>query len=149
MSLALANIHPLNLNTKQDAHHLALARAAIALGRKVLKDNPPPSTFAGGKTHGTFAQEPDGDEDAIAVKETTKVNRRELELRHLSTADARIATLERVVSEQMARVEKPRRDGHDMPLSEETLRTFEANLQLMHDHRDVIIRTIEEIDFGL
>jgi len=37
-----------------DAQHLTAGRAAIALGRKLLMDNPPPNTFAGGQTQRPF-----------------------------------------------------------------------------------------------
>jgi hypothetical protein len=73
---------------------------------------------------------------------------REIELRHLSAADAHVAKAERVISEQMMKVEKLRVDGHDTALAEKILRTFEANLQTLREHRDLIIRTIERIDQG-
>jgi hypothetical protein len=133
-----------------DAGHLEAVRAAIEFGRKVLKDNPPPDTFAGGKSgkaRGTFVREPQGDEECVAAKKTMNANRK-LELQHLSTADAQIVKLERIVSEQMARVKKLRRHGYDTQLSEEILRAFEANLQVIRDHREVIIRTLDGIDHG-
>jgi hypothetical protein len=74
---------------------------------------------------------------------------RAIELQHLATADAHIAGAERVISEQKARVEKLRGGGRDAKLAEETLRAFEVNLQMMREHREVIVRTIEEIDRGL
>lgn len=43
----------------------------------------------------------------------------------------------------MSVVESLRWNGHDIKLAEETLRVFEANLQVMRDHRQLIMRTID------
>jgi hypothetical protein len=137
-----------NVSREQDAHHLALARASIERGRKVLRDNPTPDTFAGGATRKPPTATDDGDAERVAVKERAKANRK-VELQHLSAADAHIAKAERVVSQQRAYVERLRGDGYDAKLSEETLNAFEANLQLLREHREVIIRTIEGIDQSL
>ena len=51
----------------------------------------------------------------------------------------------RAISEQKAEVDKLHEDGQDTKLAV-TLRTFEANLQTMREHRELIIRTIEQID---
>jgi hypothetical protein len=75
--------------------------------------------------------------------------RQHLERQHLSLADAHVAKAERVIREQMAILEKLRCDGHDAALAEDTLRKFEASLQVMCEHRDLIIRTIDEIDRSL
>jgi len=63
----------------------------------------------------------------MAVDRKANVNheRQHLECQHLSMADALIAKAERVIREAM-----------------------QANLQVMCEHRDLIIRTIEEIDHG-
>ena len=46
---------------------------------------------------------------------------RDVELRHLSEADVRIAEAEGAVSKQIKMVEKLRRDGQDTSVAEETL----------------------------
>jgi hypothetical protein len=57
-----------------------------------------------------------------------------------------IVKTERAISEQKAEVDKLHEDGQDTKLAVDTLRTFEANLQTMREHRELIIRTIEQID---
>jgi len=89
------------------------------------------------------------DREAKVSHERQHLERQYLERQHLSLADAHIAKAERVIREQMAILEKLRYDGHDTTLAKETLRAFKANLQVMCEHRDLIIMTIEEIDHGL
>jgi hypothetical protein len=74
---------------------------------------------------------------------------RDVELRHLSEADVRIAEAEGVVSKQIKMVEKLRCDGQDTSVAEETLKAFQETLQTMRDHRHEIVKTIEQIDQGL
>lgn len=71
---------------------------------------------------------------------------RDVELQHLAAADAYVARAECIVSEQAAKVEILRERGYDTALAEQTLRTFDITLQTLRDHRDVIIRTIAQID---
>ena len=145
--------HLSRIEKEQEARHLALGRAAIALGRKVLADNPRPSLppIARYNTKKPPPQEPDGGRTRMAVDRKAKVTYerqhfewQRLERRHLSAADVHIAKAERVIREQMTTLEKLRCDGHDTKLAGETLRAFEASLQVMREHRDLIIRTIEE-----
>jgi hypothetical protein len=86
----------------------------------------------------------------MAVDRRTKVKKewRQLERRHLSIANAHVAKAEWVIREQVAILGKLDRDGHDTKLAEDTLRAFEANLQVMREHRDLIIRSIEETDMS-
>ena len=135
------------VNQEQDAHHLALARAGIAQGRKVLEDNPAPDTFAGRKVCARASIEPPAVRRR-AVKEIRRANRK-LEQEHLSRADAHIAKAQRLVSEQKAQIEKLRGDGHDTALACQTLHVFETNLQTMREHREAIIRAIEDMDDSL
>ncbi|WP_298253730.1 hypothetical protein [Bradyrhizobium sp.] len=135
-------------NMEQDVRHLALVRASIARGRKVLADNPPPGAFAGRRIEVPIAGASNGDDENILVGETTIMNRK-LEQRHLAQADAHIAAAKRLISEQTARVEKLRRHRHDIRLAEETLRAFEVNLQTLCEHREVIVMTIEQMDRDL
>ncbi|SPP99084.1 protein of unknown function [Bradyrhizobium vignae] len=54
-----------------------------------------------------------------------------------------------MIVEQVALTENLRRDGQDTKLAEETLRVFEANLHVLREHRELIVRAIEEADEGL
>jgi hypothetical protein len=136
------------LERELEARHLALGRAAIALGRKVLADNPPPNiwTLAQHETKRLPFQQPHGDRMRIAVeqKARAKRERQSLERQHLSMAEGHVTKAERVIRDQVAIIESLRCDGHDTALAEETLRIFEANLQVMREHRELIIRAIEE-----
>lgn len=55
---------------------------------------------------------------------------------------------ERVISAQMVQVERLRCRGLDASLAEEILKTFEANLLRLCEHRDVVITAIERLDRG-
>ena len=140
-----------------DARHLALGRAAIALGRKVLADNPRPN-IPGIARHDSKnpprampALEPrverrDGSQMRAAVDGKAKANRqrRLIERQHLSLADQHLAKAERVIRAQVAIIRSLRDDGHDTELAENTMRVFEANLRVMREHRELIIKAIEE-----
>ncbi len=139
-----------------DAHHLASGKAAIALGRKVLTDNPRPNVPAIGQQESKNPPRPkppleprleprDGSQTRMAADRKTKAReRRSIELQHLSLADKHLAKAERVVREQGAIIRGLRDDGHDTKLAEDTMRVFEANLQVMREHRELIVRAIEE-----
>lgn len=131
-----------NHSMEQDARHLALARASIELGRKVLTDNPPPDTFFGRNTQELAVD----NHEHSAINEMANMKR---ELRHLSKANEHIAKAEYAISEQTLRVERLRGDGHDTKLAEETLRAFEVDLTMLLGHREAIIRAIEQIDQAL
>ena len=137
---------------EQEARDLVLARAAIALGRKVLADNPRPNPppIAREKPKKPSPQEPDGGRMRMrmAAERRARVSheRRQLERQHLSIANAHVAKAERLIRGQMAILDKLHCDGHDTRLAEDTLRVFEANLQVMREHRALIIRAIEEAD---
>jgi hypothetical protein len=49
----------------------------------------------------------------------------------------------------MIELDKLRRDGHDTKLAEQTLKSFEDTLQTLREHRELIVKTIEQIDRGL
>ncbi|MBR0869001.1 hypothetical protein JQ633_01420 [Bradyrhizobium tropiciagri] len=53
------------------------------------------------------------------------------------------------MSEQLARLEQLRRDGHDTAEAIKHLRDFEAVLAKMREHRSIIVDTIRQIDAGL
>ena len=90
-----------------------------------------------------------GDPAQTAV-DRTKAHRdcQSLERQHLSVADAHVAKAERVVLEQAAALESCRRDGCDTKLAEDAMRVFEANPQVMREHRELIMRAIEGTDDG-
>src|SRR5215468_5885314 len=108
-----------HIEKEQEARHLALGRAAIALGRKVLADNPRPNLppIARYNTKEPPPQEPDGgrmrmavDRKAMVTHERQHLERQRLERRHLSAADVHIAKAERVIREQITTLEKLRCD---------------------------------------
>jgi hypothetical protein len=138
------------LDKEQDARHLASGRAAIALGRKVLTENPRPgiAEIPHDVTKQRPLRQPDGDPTRSAVDRRTKANRdqQSLERRHLIIADEHVAKAERVVLEQAAALESFRRDGYDTRLAEDAMTVFEANLQVMREHRELILRAIEYTD---
>jgi hypothetical protein len=138
------------LDREQDARHLASGRAAVALGRKVLAENPRPSLP--GLPHDAIKKPPlrqtDGEPARTAVDGPTKAShgRQSLERQHLSVADEHVAKAERVVLEHAAALESCRRDGYDTELAEDAMRVFEANLQVMREHRELIMRAIVDTD---
>ena len=133
---------------EKEARDLTLARAAVALGRKVLADSPRPDTppVARDIPKRLSPREANDGRMRMSVESRIKVSleRRQLECRHLSMANTHIAKGEGVIWGQIATIEKLRCDGHDTRLAEDTLRVFAANLEVMREHRDLIIRTIEE-----
>jgi hypothetical protein len=74
---------------------------------------------------------------------------RQDELLRLGEADRHIAVAERNITEQQCRLEKLRADGHDTKLAEQMLTDFQINLQTLNEHRDLIIKTIAQINQGL
>ena len=74
---------------------------------------------------------------------------RQAEVERLGQADQHIATAERRITKQRLLVEELRADGHDTKVAEEMLRGFQENLQTLREHREIIIKTIEQIDRGL
>jgi hypothetical protein len=74
---------------------------------------------------------------------------RQTEELRLARADRHITVAERHITEQRLRVDRLRADGHDTRTAEEMLREFEANLKTLREHRQIIVRTIEQIDNGL
>jgi hypothetical protein len=62
--------------------------------------------------------------------------------RHINQARQRIA-------EQESRISKLSREGHDVRLAEMTLHTLQGGLHTMYQHREIILKTIEQMDRGL
>jgi hypothetical protein len=137
------------LDKEQEARHLALARAAIALGRKVLADNARPKIPWIAPCE-IKKRSLEADRLRIAVESRAKAHRerKSLERQHLSIANEHVARAERVIRGQTAIIENLRNDGHDTRLAEETMRVFEANLQAIREHRELILKAIEEISDG-
>jgi len=73
---------------------------------------------------------------------------RETEKRHLADADRHIVIAERNITEQRLQVDRLGQDGHDTRLAQKMLEQFEATLAVMVENREIIIRTIDEIDRG-
>ena len=139
------------LDKEQDVRRLASARAAIALGRKVLTDDPRPNlpTIALHENQKSAPpQQPDVDRIRIAVEERMRLrrDRHAFERQQLPVADRHLAKAEHVIRQQVTIVERLYRDGHDAKLAEETMTVFEANLQVMREHRELIMRAIEDTD---
>ncbi|WP_156436057.1 hypothetical protein [Bradyrhizobium pachyrhizi] len=141
-----------SLDREHDARHLASGRAAIALGRKVLSENPRPNIpkTKQREIKKPSPQQPDGFRMQAAVDRKRKAQeRRSFERQQLSIANKHVAKAECVIREQVALIENLRCSGQDTKLAEETLRVFEANLQVMQEHRELIVRAIEETEEGL
>jgi hypothetical protein len=133
------------LDKEQEARHLALARAAIARGRKVLTHDPRPEDRAA-RDQKAPPQQPDVDRIRIAIEERMKLrrDRHAFERQQLSVADRHLAKAEHVIRQQVTIIEKLYRHGHDAKLAEETMTVFEANLHVLREHRELIIRAIED-----
>ena len=74
---------------------------------------------------------------------------RNVEVNRLAEADRHVAEAERVVTGQMIEVERLRCRRRDTSRAEEMLRSFEKNLGVIREHRENIIKMIEQIDAGL
>lgn len=132
------------LDREREARDLQSARAVIAMGRKVLADNPRPSVpTVQHQPKKPFSQPRVTSQKAVRSDRKARREHMELERRHLAIAERHVAKAEQVVKDQMSVVESLRWNGHDIKLAEETLRAFEANLQVMRDHRQLIMRTID------
>jgi hypothetical protein len=75
------------------------------------------------------------------------MDRRAEELR-LGQAEGRIVLAERHIANQQLLIDRLRAKGQDTETAEEMLRGFEHNLKTLHEHRQVIVKTIEQIDNG-
>src|SRR5690349_12444238 len=87
------------LDKREEARSLALGRAAIAQGRKVLSDNPRPITpmIAQHQTKKLRLKKPATDRMRIAVENMkAKRERQHIERQHLLMADGHVAKAERV-----------------------------------------------------
>lgn len=71
---------------------------------------------------------------------------RDFEVRQLWLADRHIERGEQILADQRLEVARLRLKGYDSDLAERTLETFEDSLQIMYEHRNSIIRVIEQID---
>ena len=74
---------------------------------------------------------------------------RDDELRRLSQADRMIAGAETALMAQIAYVDRQRVEGHDTALAERGLRAFIVNLEALKHRRELIARTISQLDRGL
>lgn len=74
---------------------------------------------------------------------------REAELRRLEQANRHVAKAKANVDEQRDQLQRFRRDGYDVELAERGLKAFEASLATLQQHREIIIKTIGQIDRGL
>jgi hypothetical protein len=74
---------------------------------------------------------------------------RSTEVQRLAQADRHISDAERTISHQMVEIERQRELGHGAARAEHTLENFGRTLEVMQEHRKIIIRTIEQIDAGL
>jgi hypothetical protein len=67
----------------------------------------------------------------------------------LSQADRLIAEAERAIIDQIVDFDKDRVAGHDTAIAERTLRASTDNLKALRERRELIVRTIQQIDRGL
>jgi hypothetical protein len=73
---------------------------------------------------------------------------RELELQHLSLADAHITKAGRLF-QGLLKLQELGGHGHGATLAEKTLKAFEINLETPREHRELIVATIERLDRSL
>jgi hypothetical protein len=71
-------------------------------------------------------------------------DRRDQLERELQMADRHIAEGRAHIEKQMAIIAKLERDGHDSALAKELLATLRTALKMHEDHREHIIRELEE-----
>ena len=83
-----------------------------------------------------------------ASAEMTIMDRHAEELR-LGQAEGRIALAERHIANQQFLIDRLRAVGRDTKDAEEALRGFENNLKTLYDIRQLIVKTIEQMDNGL
>jgi hypothetical protein len=69
----------------------------------------------------------------------------EMERRHLEQANRHIAEGRERIAAQRARVALTERRGRDTGLARDLLRHFEGTLELMLEHRELILREIDRI----
>ena len=69
----------------------------------------------------------------------------EMERRHLEQANRHMAEGRERIAAQRARVARRERGGHDTGLARDLLRHFERTLELMLQHRELILREIDRI----
>jgi hypothetical protein len=74
---------------------------------------------------------------------------RDFEVRQLWLADRHIDRAEQIIADQELELERLRLKGYDTPLLERTLEVLKDSLRTMYEHRNIIIRTIQDIDRGL
>jgi len=74
---------------------------------------------------------------------------RDFELQLLWLADRHIDRAEQIVADQELELGRLRLKGYDTGLAERTLEVFRDNLRTMCEHRDLIVRIIQQIDRGL
>jgi hypothetical protein len=69
----------------------------------------------------------------------------EMERRHLEQANRHIVEGRERIAAQRARVALTERRGHDTGLARALLRHFERTLELMLEHRELILREIDRL----
>jgi hypothetical protein len=97
--------------------------------------------------------EPNGSfrvERFVSLKEVDSVLMdRVSELRLLREADGRIANAETAVMKQIAQLDYLRVAGYGTAVAERTLLAFVGTLEALRERRELIVRTIQQIDTGL
>lgn len=74
---------------------------------------------------------------------------RQAEVERLAQSDRHIADAERNITKQQLLLNELPEDGHDTKTAEQMLRGFEDNLKTLHEHREIIVKTIAQMDAGL
>lgn len=73
---------------------------------------------------------------------------RDFEMQQLRLADHHIERAKQIILDQELELRRLRLKGYDTELTEKTLEVFEDSLRAMYQHRDLIIRIIDQIDRG-
>lgn len=74
---------------------------------------------------------------------------RNAEVERLGQADRHITVAEEHIPKQRLLLDTLRKDGHDTKIAEDMLNGFEQHLKTLHEHREIIFKTINQIDDGL
>jgi hypothetical protein len=74
---------------------------------------------------------------------------RDFEVSQLWLADRHINRAEQIIADHELELERLQLKGYDTALLERTLEVLKDSLQTMYQHRNIIIRIIQQIDGGL
>ena len=74
---------------------------------------------------------------------------RQTEVLRLGKAERPIVDAERNVTRQQFRLNRLQADGHDTKTAKKMLRDCEKTVESLREHREIIVKMIEQIEHGL